>query len=135
VNHKDITIGDTQFRIGRFTAINGSFIVAQLLPKLVTCITENGLYIPAVFSILPTIPKETLAEIQGYCLAVSERYSKEHNPIPLWMNGRIVDKELEHDTMTVFALTVQVIVFNLSDFFSDGGLQKLLGSLGLSQSA
>lgn len=132
---KDVPIGDKRYRIGRVTAIVGSAMVAQILPKLVPHMTD-GFNLATVFKMLPSISAEELASLQNQSLLVCSRYEENGAVTPILLRpGTWGIKELEYDAVTVLTLSVHALVFNLTPFFTGGGLQTLIQSvLGSNQS-
>lgn len=125
---KDVEIEGKRYRVGRVTAIVGSAMVAQILPKIIPYM-EDGLNIAVIFKMLPTISAAELGSIQNDCLLVCSRY-EENNPVPVMLRPGVWGvKELEYDAVTVMALTVHALVFNLAPFFTGGGLQTILQSV------
>jgi hypothetical protein len=56
-------------------------------------------------------------------------------PVPLMLpDGRWGVEDVDTDTSTILSLTVNALIFNVSDFFQEAALKDLTGTLqGLSQ--
>lgn len=133
---KDVVIENTTYQIGSFSPRDGSWIAAQfnmrgLLVQLETGdakpISEKDLGI-SLAAILSQLPEETFNRIQTKCLNVIKRYEDnagQRVPMPLQMaDGRFIPPEL--DLVTLTALTISGLVFNLYCFFAPGALKTLL---------
>lgn len=131
-DHKDVTIGEHTYRVGRMLATTGSWIVAQIVTKILPFgmdekVTGNS-----------DLPKErsemTEAEfrnIQNHCLAVIGRYETVGNiptAIPILVRGEIIH-DLRTDVVGVLQLTVHALIFNLSPFFNEDVLKQLTSGL------
>jgi hypothetical protein len=139
---KDVVINDVTYQVGQFKARDGSFILAQLLTKMLPAIIEgafkkqSGTVLPAGRSALS---EDEFAGIQGHALAVCRRVEN-GVPMPIFFMPNVwAIKEIEYDLITVMALTIQALVFNIVPFFQGDGLAQILASIpdipGLSFSA
>jgi hypothetical protein len=118
-NHKDVQIGDHRYRIGRFDAQTGSWILA--------------LAMAAGSSVVVGSTEDEFRSIQNRCLAVCCRYV-EDMPVPVTAGpGKFALDDLQHDHGTVLALTIHAQKFNF-DPFLPGGESKALESLKSSDS-
>src|SRR5579862_5528303 len=116
---KEVTLGETVYQIGRMTARDGSWILAELLTKMLPAFVESQ------FSGLPggrpQISEEEFQNIQGHALAVVRRIEK-GIPMPIFVRPNTwAVKELEYDLVAVMTLTVHALAFNLSPFFAEAG--------------
>lgn len=137
----DVEINGTKYQVGRFKARHGSWILAQILTKMLPAVIEQALAKEAgakLASNRTALSEEEFENIQGHALAVCRRYEN-GVPMPIFvLPNTWAIKDLEYDLMTVMALTVHAIVFNIAPFFGGDGLSQLLGllpSLGLNSSA
>ena len=124
----DAEINGTTYQIGRMTARDGSWVLMQVLTKILPVVLPN-----AFSSMLPegrvSIGEDDFAAVQSICLSVCRYY---HNgaPMPIFARpNKWLAPEYEYDLTVVMGLTVKAIIFSLSDFFSGGGLNGLLNSL------
>ena len=154
MDHKDITIGDQQYRIGQMTAADGSWIrltfvkryrayLATITPtdqeaasEAPTITPEQGFAMTANF-LLEQLTREELAEVQRMSLAVCGRYSvKTGTPIamPIFMSdGRYAIPDLEFDGPTVLQLTQETVAFNIAPFFTAAGSSQTPATADSSQ--
>ncbi len=125
---KDVSIGDEKYRVGRMTALVGSGIMVRLMPVIIPQIKDDKLDVAGIIRMLPEIPFEDFQRYQIEAMKVSYTLVADA-PIPVMMvNGKWANKKLEMDPVSVTALTAHALVFNLSPFFLDGGLQKIMQS-------
>jgi hypothetical protein len=130
---KDVEIKERTYRIGEYTPKVGGYITSQLLPLLINHLPDPGpdgkvnISIATFFKALPDLSEQIYNKIVDYSLAICCEYNQEKMLIPIVMgNGQWVAKHLEHDTVSVMALVVAVLMHNLQPFFSEGGLQTIL---------
>lgn len=129
--HKDIEIRGHRYRIGRMSARTGSWILTRIMSSSM----PGGLDEKVGASELPqrsAMSEEEFYAIQDHCLSACSRFEKD-GPAPLGImaNRQFVIKELEYDLVTVATLTLHSLVFNISPFFTEGGLNQILSSLNL----
>jgi hypothetical protein len=140
---KDVVISGVTYQVGQFKARDGSFVLAQLLTKLLPSFLEAAFKKQAGVS-LPSgrtsmLTEDEFASIQGHALAVCRRVENSV-PMPIFfLPNTWAIREIEYDLVTVMALTVQALVFNIVPFFQGDGLEAILASIaeipGLSLSA
>jgi len=141
---KDVTIGEKKFRIGKFDAQTGSYIVYQLLSNFLPMIAKNGLpnldekadtVLEKITSSLPLMPREQFFQLQKDCLYVCNEIALAGNvetPIPVVLSdGSFCDKEMECDVVITMALMIHALVFNVSGFFGASGLKGIKESFSL----
>ena len=133
----DIEIRGTRYQIGRLTARTGSWIVTQIVTKMLPFGIEGQLGTGGLPASRAEMTEADFQNIQDHCLAVCRRYEmtgSTETPMPITVRpGVFAVRELEYDLPTVLALTVQALVFNLSPFFSGDALQPILQAVtGLS---
>ena len=130
--HKDVTVDGDSYQIGRFKARDGSWILAQILTKMMPAILESALAKEAGAQLPPrttSLTEEEFTSIQGHALAVCRRYEN-GVPMPVFLlPNTFVVKEMEYDLVKVMKLTVHALVFNLTSFFEGDGLNQILGSM------
>jgi hypothetical protein len=131
---KDVTVGTVSYQIGKFKARDGSWILAQILTKMLPAVIESALTKETGAQLSPDrvqLTEDEFASIQGHALAVCRRYEK-GAPMPIFIRpDTFAVKELEYDIVTVTALTIHALVFNLTPFFEGDGLSQILESLSV----
>lgn len=114
---KQIQIGESQYRIGQFTARVGSWILKQILTHAIN------------------MSEDDFANLQTHCLQVCQRMDAHGIPMPLMTgDGRWAYPELEYDLVTVSKLMKEALEFNLTPFFEDPEVRTQLDKLGLRSS-
>jgi hypothetical protein len=131
-NTLDVEIGETRCQIGRFKARVGSWILAQVLTKMLPAALESALVNDAgaqLASGRSALSEAEFASIQAHALSVCRRYEN-GVPMPIFvLPDKFAIPELEYDLVTVMALTVHALVFNLAPFFEGDGLSLILNCL------
>jgi hypothetical protein len=98
---KDVTIGEHRYRIGRFTARVGSWLLSQ---------SAKG----------SKLTEQEFANVQDHCLAVCSRYEPTSGvPMPIMANGVFAIKELEYDMSTVTKLQGHAMSFSFDSFLAE----------------
>jgi hypothetical protein len=146
---KYVTIGENQFRIGRLTPAVGSYVLGQIMNANLKRLADlrssgvirppdNALAVPepsseglvraaAMAAFLGGLDLDTHVKIQQLCLAQCSQMSQngsESPPMPIaTAEGTLVP---EIDVVLAVRLEMEVLVFNLSDFFAQGGLSSLV---------
>lgn len=142
VSYKDVEINERTFRIKKFDARTGSFMVFKIT-KMLAPIVKNldlkkitdvkeasdvdlGAFdLSTIMNELGSLSEDDFTYIQDRCLKVcSEVLPAGLSPV-LDKNGFFGVTDLEEDTMTVLALTAHAIIFNLTGFFQGSPLQTL----------
>ena len=130
----DVTIDNHRYQIGQFKATDGSWVLTQILTKLMPAVIEKALAQKAGAP-LPgnrtSLSEDEFATLQAHALAVVRRYEKDL-PVPIFVRPNrwtATAKDLEYDLSVVMALTANAIVHNVLPFFSGGGLLRLLDSI------
>lgn len=129
---KDVDIAGRKFRINKFDALTGSYIIytvmTQILPmgmgKKIDGLDES--------SSMPIMSKEKFREIQIDCLKACSEIKPAGNsiaPMPIMMSdGRWASEEYENDAPLVMALTVQVLGYNIQNFLEGNALKLFTDS-------
>lgn len=126
---KNVTISGVEYQVGRFKATTGSWILAQLLTKMLPSAVESHFQSVGLANGRAQISETEFENIQSHCLSVCRRYEN-GVPMPIFVRpDRWAVKELEYDVVAVLTLTINALVFNLQPFFSEGGLSPILSSL------
>ena len=145
-SYKDVTIGERRFRIRKLDARTGGFIlfkVAGILAPLVQKIDFgklkdvknpeevdlNDFDLGGILAELGNIPESDFNYLQEKCLRVTYELLPAGETAVLNADGTFGVIGLEHDTMTVLALTVHALIFNLKGFFSGSPLASMAGGL------
>ncbi len=127
-----VTINGADYQIGQFKACDGSWILAQVLTKMLPAVIEGAMQKAAGGQLAANrtmISEEEFRNIQGHALAVCRRMEN-GIPMPVFvLPGTFAVKELEYDLLTVMALTVHALKFNLVPFLHGGGLALILNML------
>jgi hypothetical protein len=128
---KDIDIAGRKFRIRKFEAFMGSYIAYKIIGQIAPAALGNGGN--DIAKAVTSMNKEDFISIQKDCLKmVQEIKQAGNNEMPMQIileNGRWGVEGLEQDAMTVMALTIQVLMFNVSSFFDADRLKELTASL------
>lgn len=129
--YKEIDINGRRWRIGRFDALTGSYISTLLVMQMLPMVLEEQLGLGAMANNRPLMNKQTFMDVQRDCLRVVHELKLVGDnlmPLPVILDdGRWGIGDIEDDAPTVMALTVQVLIFNLSDFFQEDALKTLTG--------
>jgi len=145
-NYKDIEINGRTFRIKKFDARTGSFMLIKItgllaplfknmdLAKLkeakdISDVNLEALNITGVMSELGNLSENDFSYVQDKCLRVCGALLPAGYTPLLNGNGSFAVAELEEDTMTVLALTAHVLIFNVKGFFQGSPLASLVGGL------
>lgn len=143
--HKDVTIHDRTFRIRKFPARTGAFVLVKVTGMLAPLFkgidlsmlmeeknaaeTFKGLDLPGMIEKLCSISEDDFNYLQEKCLGVcSEVLPGQMAPV-LNENGTFGVIGLEDDTMTILALTAHALIFNLQPVFQGAGLGSILPML------
>lgn len=136
---KTVEVNGRKFQVEKFSAMTGSYVCIKILGRIshvALGIMSGELKDPAVisgalFGELNSFSKAEFLELQQECLAVTKEVQNIAGvdaPIPVLLpDGKFGVADLEKDMMTVMALTVHVMVFNLTPFFDASILKGLLG--------
>ncbi|KPV60716.1 hypothetical protein QJ48_04085 [Paenibacillus sp. A3] len=145
-NYKNVEINGRTFRIKKFDALTGSFMLIKITGLLAPLFKNldlrklkeakdasevklEALNIPGLLSELGNLSEKDFEYVQGKCLQVcSEVLPAGPTPV-LNSNGTFGVTGIEDDTMTVLALTAHTLIFNVKGFFSGSPLASLVGGL------
>jgi hypothetical protein len=139
-DHKDITIGEHQYKIGQLKAADGSWIYSTFVKRYrayreaqppaseeaqtAEVPQEIGFAMTAQF-LVEQLTREEVTEVQRLCLLACGRYSgRTGTPIAMPIirdDGRYAIPDLEFDGPTVYKLTQESIAFNIAPFFPGAG--------------
>jgi hypothetical protein len=139
-NTLTVAVNGQDYQIGRFTARQGSWILTQVLTKMLPSMIDTALAKEAGGQLSTSraqLSEQEFDQLQGLCLSVCRRLEN-GVPMPIFvLPNTFAIKELEYDLVTVVALTIHALKHNITPFFQDGGLSQLtalLPALGLGQS-
>jgi hypothetical protein len=141
-NYKDVEINGRTFRIKKFDAMTGSFMLIKItgiiapmlkgvdLKKLSESDGESFDFdYTIVLAEIGNLSEKDFTYVQEKCLQVcSEMLSAGMTPV-LNKNGTFGVIGLEDDTVTIMALTIHALAFNVKGFFQGSPLASLLGGL------
>lgn len=137
---KDVVLNDRKFRINKFDAQTGSYIIYQLFTNFIPMLgslkldklsldmkpEELGSILPKA---LPMLPKDQFFKLQQDCLEVCYEITDVggvETPVKVIMvDGRFGVEDLEDDVFAVMALMIHSLIFNVSGFFGESGLKGL----------
>lgn len=136
---KTIELQEKKFVIRSFDAFTGAYIAFTLMEKMLPMGVESK--VKAMMrgegkdvDAMPTPNRALMSKGEFYqfmkdCLsAVEEVFPARTAPV-LNANGSWADNDLKDNAVLVIMLVVHVLVFNISGFFTDGGLKELKAGL------
>lgn len=139
--HKDVTVGETEYRVGRMKAHVGAWIISLLRGKTQASAArraaepvgeveavdlpkpsfEEGLMATTVY-LIGQFSFDEMRQVQDLCLEQCARYEEiggKHIPMPILAGpGRWAISELEYDGPAVLSLTRECLAFNIAPFFT-----------------
>ncbi|TRY23679.1 hypothetical protein FOI68_20655 [Brevibacillus sp. LEMMJ03] len=142
VNYKDVEVKGRKFRIRKFSARVGSFMIIKLTSILAPMFSRMKLRAGGIEDFNPDD-----FDISGFLEPLARMSEKDFNyiqeqalrvcfellpagPAPvLNENGSFGVADLEDDTAAVMELTIHALGFNLTGFFQDSGLSGLVAGL------
>lgn len=135
--YKDVEIGGVKYQIGRMTARTGSWIAAQIISKVLPSVIESQMPLEGLPSSRSEMSEIEFQNIQDHCLNVCKKYEligSTEAAVPVMARfGVFAVKDLEYDLLTVLALTIHALLFNISPFFEGDGLKSIMATFqGLS---
>lgn len=151
--YKDIDVNGRIFRINKFDARKGSFMLFKILKILspviksidIENITEElkndgenndilkSIDINEIVDSLCDLEEEDFRYIQDSCLQVIEEMLPARNAPVLNKYGEYEVEGVEQDTGLIMNLTIQSLMFNVSGFFEGSPLGSILGDMNISQ--
>ncbi|MFC8686317.1 phage tail assembly chaperone [Brevibacillus porteri] len=143
IKHKDVQIGERTFRIKKFSARTGSFVlikVTKILAPLFAGFKLNNVKSPEDVKVddinisgaieqLSNISEQDFNYLQEQALKVCFEILPAGLAPVLNENGMFGVEDVEDDTATVMALMVHALAFNVTSFFQGSGLQGLVAGL------
>lgn len=147
--HKDVEISGRKFRVKKFSARVGSYMILKLTtilaplfrnfkvnPKALATPDElpvDEINIAGFMETLGSISEKDFTYIQDECLKVCYELLPAGEAQVLNNSGYYGVTDIEHDTVTVMTLMVHALMFNLTGFFAESGLSSMVGRLVSSQ--
>jgi hypothetical protein len=145
-SYKDVVINERTFRIKKFDARTGSFMVMKITKLLAPIVKHLDLSkvkdvkqasdvdlgafdLSGIMNELGNLSEDDFTYIQDKCLKVCSEVLPAGLAPVLDKSGFFGVTDLEDDTMTVLALTAHAIIFNLQGFFQGSPLQKLFSGI------
>lgn len=140
---KETVLGVTTFRIRKFDASTGSWLLMSLMGEMQKAISdlptvegiaesteasEESAAIGAIQFLLMNLDEEKFAKIQSKALEVCDEQKimgEREVWLPVLTGKRISSPDLQNDIETILSLTSQSLFANLSPFFSKNGLSKI----------
>lgn len=126
--HKKFDFNGRSWSIGKFDAMTGSYIAYKLMSELVPMVPglheKLGMEAPQG---APAMSKADFIELQKDCLGVCAELLPA-GPAPVLNPNGTYGVE-DFDMKTALALTVQVLVWNLKDFFDENLWSSLFEGL------
>ena len=138
---KIIEVAGRKWRIEKFSPLVGSFVCIKVLSKMSHIffgifsgkLADYSVIATGLMEEFGSMTEQEFATIQAHCLracSVLQMVGTVEAPLPvLDAQGRFANGGLEHDTLTVLALTGHVLVFNLRPFLDVEELKGTLGTL------
>jgi len=142
---KEVQIGAYTFRIRKFDASTGSWLLMSLMGEMQKAISdmptttsdsesapstasEENAAIGAIQFLLMNLDEEKFVRVQSKALEVCDE-QKMMNDREVWLpfltGKRISNPEFQNDISTTLSLTSQSLFANLSPFFSKSGLSSV----------
>lgn len=122
--YKTVKIDKREWRIGKFDAMTGSYIAYQLMGQFLPMgIKLDG--IPSAPAGSKTMAKSDFIDLQKECLKICDEILPA-GPAPVYLeNGTWGVEGVEKNAKIALGLTVQALMWNLTDFFDEDLLQNL----------
>lgn len=140
VTEKVVELQGRKFKIKKFDSFTGSYILFQILEKVLPMALENQAKVKtgegqeqSLASLLPKgrmpMNKQEFTDLMRDCLSVvAELLPAGETPV-FNPNGSWRLNDISHNTALALGLVIHSLVFNLGDFFAGAGLQELSKNL------
>ena len=129
---KELEVSGRKFRVGRFDALTGSYIVTLILMQMLPMGLDTQLGLGAFSQGRSLMDKNTFFDVQRDCLKICSEIQSVGNvstPLPVMLeDGRWGVADIENDASIVLALTIHTLVFNVTDFFQGDALKEVMTS-------
>lgn len=126
---KQVEMDDRKWIIGRFDPMTGTYVAYKLMSEFIPMIPGIG---AALGAALPgsggkTMSKADFLDLQRDCLSVCSEVLPAGNAPVINQNGTWGVQNF--DVKLCLGLIVQVLIFNLADFFDDSLWSALAGAM------
>ena len=122
-----VEIFDEKYKIEKYTAWVGAFIIFKLINKALPSLLSEG-DAAALSSLQNQMGKQEFTEFLKDVLSVVS-VKKEAGFFPVLDEMGNLQADLQDDTITILLLAIHAIKFNASDFFSEGAQKSLAAGL------
>ena len=140
-DYKLVTIGKRKFRVNRFDAFTGSYILFTITEKVLPAVLasqgkntkgEDAFnFGDVVQKMRLALSREEFKALQLDCLRVCQEILPAGNMDVIGENGQFGVQGLENNMSIVLQLTIHALMFNMLDFFKESGLVSIAtGILG-----
>ncbi|GED34034.1 hypothetical protein P9G84_22355 [Brevibacillus centrosporus] len=144
MSYKDVEVNGRKFRVKKFPARVGSFMIIKLTAilapmlasikpspsaKSVEDVNLENLDITGIMGHLSSVSEKDFTYIQDQALRVCFELLPAGPARVINEDGSFGIEDIEDDTATIMALTVHALGFNLSSFFQGSGLHGLVAGL------
>jgi len=125
---KTFELDGRKWRIGKFNAMVGSYIAYKLMAEVMPLgiAQQAGIPVPAGGK---SMSKADFIELQKDCLSCCYEFLPAGPAPVINENGTFGVEDLENNVKVVMALTIQALIFNVSDFFTENLLSSLADSM------
>lgn len=120
-----INLNGKKYKIEKFTALTGGFIVYKLINKALPSLFQE---VPDLSALQQQMTKSEFENLVLDCLSVVS-IEKKAGFFPILDQGGHLDIDFQRDTFTVMILVIHVLKFNVTDFFSKEGRESLKEAL------
>lgn len=122
-----VEIFDEKYKIEKYTAWVGAFIIFKLINKALPSLLSEG-DAAALASLQNQMGKQEFTEFLKDVLSVVS-VKKEAGFFPVLDEMGNLQADLQDDTITILLLAIHAIKFNANDFFSEGARKSLAEGL------
>jgi hypothetical protein len=127
-DHKIVELAGRKWRIEKFDALTGSYIAYQLMSQMLPGGLDAQITGDQAPKGRPLMSKQEFANLQLDCLHVCYEVLPAGKAPVIGENGAWGVAGLENDTITIVALTIHALVFNIAGFFDGNALKGLVNS-------
>lgn len=135
-NDKTVEIMGRTFKIKKFDAYTGSYILFQLMERVIPMGMENKIDTGTAATLGENLPagrtlmtKKEFLSFQKDCLSVVGEVLPARTAPILNENGSWGVEDIKDNTLLVVLLTIHALAFNVADFFGGDGLKELKSSI------
>lgn len=127
-DHKILELADRKWRIEKFDALTGSYIAYQLMSQMLPGGMDAQVTEGLAPKNRPMMSKQEFGNLQLDCLHVCYEVLPAGKAPVIGENGAWGVVGLKNDAITVMALTIHALVFNIAGFFDGNALKDLTAS-------